>query len=105
MSAVLIELLRGTIAALGGAVFGLALLQAHLYWKRNMAGEPNDRLLPLVLVRVGTASLVGFAVAELATRYDLEYITWRVPVALLGFLVLGIGLVMLLILDEREQDR
>ena len=93
-------LLRAFVTLLGGLVLGLTLAEARFYWLRRQAGEGNPRLLPMMLIRLGAAALIVFAEVALVERLGKDYVTWRVPLALVAFVALGVGLFRMLTLDE-----
>lgn len=90
---------RSLGVALSGVVLALALSEARLYLRARRRGGPR-RLVYMALVRLGIAMAGLFMAGALAQRLANPELTWRLPVGMVAYVLLIVGMWGILVDDE-----
>lgn len=107
----IVYFLRSIAIVLAGIGFGLAIAEARLYVTRWLAardGQPDtvlaaDRLLGILLVRLGVACMAAYAVLDVGSRLGKGELTFRAPVTLVAFALADLGMLRILRNDTKIQ--
>lgn len=102
------DLARTFVLLEGAIAFGFALAEVRLYWTRKR--DPEDpwfgrrRLDWMACVRLGAAVLILGMVTVVSTKLGDGHLTYRTPIAIVGFTLALAGMVGILLDDESIRD-